>query len=100
MKIPNFNTIYSRLFSIEKDLAFAEINNDTKTQKNLESEKSLLKQNAEQLLKTVNLSLSDLTPKYLCSKCKDTGYIGTHRCDCYKKTFYITGNFTCSGKSS
>ena len=40
---------------------------------------------AENLLKTVNLSLRQLSPIYACDKCNDTGYVGTHRCDCFEK---------------
>lgn len=85
MEIEGFGEIYSRLNGLEKDLAFAEIAKNDSLLKNLETEKSILTVNAENLLKTAGLSLSDLSPKYACEKCKDTGYVGTNRCDCFDK---------------
>lgn len=84
-EIDGFNKVYERLFGIEKDLAFAEIANDEKEKAALESEKISLTEKAEKLLSKLGLTLSDLSPKYACEKCKDTGYIGTHRCDCLHK---------------
>lgn len=85
MAIDGFMQVYGRLTSIEKDLAFAEISNDTITLEKLEKEKQELNNKAQALLKTKNLSIDDLSPKYACSKCNDTGYVGTHRCDCFDK---------------
>ena len=85
MAIDGFASIYSRLNSIEKDLAFAEIASDTQTLEKLETEKSELLKKAHNLLATKNLTLKDLSPVYACEKCNDTGYVGTHRCDCFNK---------------
>ncbi len=84
-EIEGFSKIYERLFGIEKDMAFAEIADDKNALSSLETEKKNLTEKAEALVNTVGLSLSDLTPKYACEKCKDTGYVGTHRCDCFEK---------------
>ena len=46
---------------------------------------SLLSEIAESLLKTKKLTLKDLSPTYACEKCRDTGYVGTKRCDCFVK---------------
>jgi len=70
---------------MEKDLAFAEIANDSATLSALEEEKALLTVKAEKLLKTAGLTMRDLSPIYRCEKCNDTGYVGTHRCDCFDK---------------
>ena len=85
MSIDGFAEVYARLNSIEKDLAFAEIASDTATLERLESEKTALLQKANDLLKTKGISLRDLSPIYACEKCNDTGYVGTHRCDCFNK---------------
>ncbi len=82
MEIEGFPQVYERIFSIEKDLAFAEISDNQTLLKSLEQEKQGLTLKAEELLKTVGLKLEDLSPKYSCKKCNDTGYVGTHRCDC------------------
>ncbi len=85
MGIDGFSAVYGRLNGIEKDLAFAEINSDSNALERLEKEKQDLILNAEKLLSTKKLTLRDLSPRYICEKCKDTGYVGTHRCDCFNK---------------
>ena len=82
---PEFMEVYGRLNGIEKDLAFAEIaaNNDLLLK--LENEKKELNEKLSKILKNIGLTISDLSPKFACDKCKDTGYVGTHRCDCYGK---------------
>ena len=84
-EIDGFMDIYGRLNSIEKDLAFAEIANNLDAINSLEHEKKDLTNKAEKLLATMGISLIDLSPRYACEKCKDTGYVGTHRCDCFDK---------------
>ena len=84
-ELEGFSKIYERLFGIEKDLAFAEIANDGKTTEELKAEKSALTEKAEKLLEKIGLDMSDLSPRYACEKCNDTGYVGTHRCDCFDK---------------
>ncbi len=85
MSIEGFSHIFGRLNSIEKDLAFAELSGNLESLNNLEKEKVELTQKATDILKTENLTLRDLSPVYACEKCNDTGYVGTHRCDCYDK---------------
>ncbi len=85
MEIEGFAQILGRLNSIEKDLAFAEIAGDVLTLKNLEKEKQELQIDGVKLLKTKGLSFESLSPIYACKKCNDTGYVGTHRCDCFDK---------------
>ena len=85
MSIEGFSDIYGRLNSIEKDLAFAEIAGDKVALESLESEKKNLTEKGENLLKSKKLSFKALSPIYACEKCKDTGYVGTHRCDCFNK---------------
>ena len=85
MELEGFSRIFDRLNSIEKDLAFAEIANNALQLENLENEKKELIKKEQSLLKTINLKIRDLSPVYLCEKCKDTGYVGTHRCDCFNK---------------
>ncbi|MBQ9514355.1 MAG: DnaD domain protein [Clostridia bacterium] len=85
MNIEGFDKIYSRLNSIEKDLAMAEINENNEALFSFEAEKQSLIIKANDLLKPFNIDLTDLSPKYRCEKCKDTGYVGSSRCDCLKK---------------
>lgn len=85
MSLNEFAETYSRLNAIEKDLAFAEINGNTLALEKFEKEKVALTEKATSILATINLDLTDLSPKYACPKCNDTGYVGTHRCDCFNK---------------
>lgn len=82
-EIDGFTAILGRLSGIEKDLAFAEISGDQTNLKNLEKEQAELNATAEKLLRTINLTMRDLSPRFACEKCSDTGYVGTHRCDCF-----------------
>ncbi len=83
--IDGFIEVYGRLNTIEKDLAFAEIAGDEVALNKLETEKKALTTRAENLLSKKGISLIDLSPRYACEKCSDTGYVGTHRCDCFNK---------------
>lgn len=85
MKVDGVKSIMSRLGGIEKELADAECENDTTTLNNLKMEKSELISKVNELLKPLKIDITDLSPKYFCSKCNDTGYVGTHRCDCLNK---------------
>lgn len=85
MGVEGFAQIYSRLSGIERDLAFAEISKNEEALSALEKEKSDLTKKATSLLDSVGLKLDDLSVKHFCDKCKDTGYVGTKRCDCYDK---------------
>ena len=68
---------------MEKDLAFAEISGDSNALKALEQEQKEITDKITALLKTINLTIRDLSPRFKCEKCNDTGYVGTHKCDCY-----------------
>ncbi len=85
MSLDGFSLVYGRLNGIEKDLAFAELSGNKETLIKLENEKKELIIKAEEILKSAGLTLKDLSPRYACEKCNDTGYIGTHRCDCFSK---------------
>ena len=85
MSLEGFSTVYGRLNSIERDLAFAEIAGNETALGELEKEKATLLEKANAILGSISLALDDLSPRYACEKCQDTGYVGTHRCDCYEK---------------
>ncbi|MBQ3115803.1 MAG: DnaD domain protein [Clostridia bacterium] len=85
MAISGFSDVYARIDGIEKDLAFAEIGGDSNALERLEQEKKDLFATAEKLLATKKLTFRDLSPRYKCEKCNDTGYVGTRRCDCFNK---------------
>ncbi len=85
MEIQGFSALYERMFSIEKDLAFAELSGDKNTLNKYETEQKSLTEKIRNLLNEKGLTIADLSPKFSCEKCGDTGYIGTKRCDCLEK---------------
>ncbi len=85
MKISGFSEPYQRLFAIEKELAFAEIEENEALVSSLIKEKADTLEKVRKLLTKRNLTIEDLSPVYACKKCKDTGYVGTNKCDCYDK---------------
>lgn len=84
-EINGFADEYSKLNSLEKDLAYAEYSNNSEMLKQLEDKKEKVIKSIEIMLKTISLSFNDLSPVFACKKCNDTGYVGTHRCDCFNK---------------
>jgi len=85
MEIEGFGKVYSRLNSIEKDLALAEMSGNQEMLTSYEKEKADLSAKMTEMLAEIGLTPEDLLPKYACNKCNDTGYVGTHRCDCFDK---------------
>lgn len=85
MAIEGFSGVYGKLNSMEKDLAFAELSNNQQALIQLEEKQKNYLAQVENLLKSANLTISDLSPQFACKKCNDTGYVGTHRCDCFNK---------------
>lgn len=51
----------------------------------MQAELAQLKTQKAQVLASCGLSEADLEVPYQCPKCKDTGYIGNMRCDCYNR---------------
>ncbi|MBQ8425620.1 MAG: ATP-binding protein [Clostridia bacterium] len=82
---------YSKLDSLEKDIIYQIGLENSKEEKNnkliktLESQLAVVKENKEKVLKTIDLTPSDLVPKYSCTKCNDTGFYTHVMCECYKK---------------
>ncbi|MGL4731089.1 MAG: ATP-binding protein [Clostridium sp.] len=52
---------------------------------NLKNKMLDLKMRKSELLTSKGYPMDYLSPIYKCPKCKDTGYVYTNKCDCYKK---------------
>lgn len=85
MCVEGFDKIYSRLNSIERDFAEAEMSGNSQLLAKCETEQAQLLSEQNKLLATVGLTAQDLVPKYACEKCRDSGYVGNDRCDCFNK---------------
>ena len=54
-------------------------------QENLTLQLNKLNKEYEEQLARIGLSKKDFEPKYECSKCNDTGYIGDKMCSCFNQ---------------
>lgn len=61
------------------------LSGDTKAIETLKNRIKDLSQEKEELLIAHGFSKDFLTPDYQCSLCKDTGYIGSEKCQCFKQ---------------
>lgn len=67
--------------SMQIDLSRA---TDEKTIKEYESKIEAERKKLREALAKTPFKKEDFIPHYLCSKCKDTGYIGNEKCSCFK----------------
>ncbi|MGN0465951.1 MAG: ATP-binding protein [Lachnospiraceae bacterium] len=85
--IPEIKTIDEKIASnsvaIGKKMLFSE---DKKILEKLKSENFELSMSKIELLAAHNYPANYLDPIYQCSRCKDTGYIGTKQCNCLKQS--------------
>lgn len=89
-KYPEFEKINSEIAKCGLSLAKEKLQSSDFSKVNLLKQKlELLKANKHSLLEKINLTESDLLPKYECSICNDTGYIHSNgnftMCSCLKQ---------------
>ncbi len=83
-KNAEFKQINGALSKMEIALAKAEVFEPNKLPA-LKKEKSELLARRKEVLASMQLNESDLTPKFSCKKCSDTGFLPSGKaCDCYK----------------
>ncbi len=81
---PRFKEIATELSRMEISLAKAEVFEPEKLPSLKEKQASLLSERTS-LLQGMGITEEQLTPKYVCGKCKDTGFLPSGvACDCYK----------------
>lgn len=81
---PRFKELASELSKMELSLAKAEVFKP-ETLPSLQEKKRELMRERKQILAEMNISEADLTPKFVCEKCSDTGFLKNGAaCDCYK----------------
>lgn len=61
----------------------ATLNREKKDASNLESQLSKVKSEREDYIKEHNIKDDYKEIKYVCEKCKDTGYVDGHKCSCF-----------------
>lgn len=87
---PDFEKINSEIAKCGLNLAKEKLQSSDNSKIDLLKQKlALLKENKHSILKNMNLTESDLLPKYECSICNDTGYIHSNgnfiMCSCLKQ---------------
>ena len=82
---PLFKDTETKLSRMEIALAKAELQTPEKLPALQEEKRALLSQKRA-LLQDMGIAEEDLTPRYLCEKCSDTGFMKNGKmCDCYQK---------------
>ncbi len=81
---PRFKELTSELSKMELSLAKAEVFKP-ETLPSLQAKKLALINERKRILAEMKISEADLTPKFVCEKCLDTGFLKNGAaCDCYK----------------
>jgi len=83
----NYKKITKQIIEISLELSKAEFKNDLKNITSLKSQKNLLLEKQDNILKNLGLNKNKLNPNFLCKKCNDTGLANGKVCDCYKKYY-------------
>ncbi len=86
LKVPGYKDTEQELHSLmikkaQLALSGAQPEEISKTENRI----GTLRKKKNELLKNAGIDPGYLEPVYTCSKCKDTGYIGTERCSCFKE---------------
>ena len=78
---------FSKLDALEKQMVFEVSKLKASGKKDAELEKTLKQAQSEKqkILKALKLSEKNLTAKYECKTCSDSGFVNGQMCDCYKK---------------
>lgn len=84
MQIPEISQINSQIAAMSVDLAVARIQGEKKEKSEYETKKAALIARRHELLKAAGYSEYDLQPHYECEECKDTGFVGSRKCQCLR----------------
>ncbi len=82
-KVPS----YQKLCALERELVFEVAKNkfNKKTNKELEQNLKLVREQKQAILEKLGIKKSDLAPKFECKICNDTGFAMGVMCECFKK---------------
>lgn len=85
MQNKDFQTTFEQIRDL--DFEIAKNSSNTNIQKILQNEQKSLKKRLREITESIGFKISDFTPKYKCTLCKDTGKINNKHCICYKKRY-------------
>lgn len=83
--IPEYKECQDRISSISVSAAKAKLKGDNSLLAGLTSEIARIESHMKELLYDNGYSSDYLTPSYVCADCKDTGYIDSRKCHCFKQ---------------
>lgn len=78
---------FRKLDALERGLVLelSKCKTRNETCKNLKQNLDTVRKQKNVVLAKLNLTPSDLKPKYACVNCSDTGFVGAKHCECYKR---------------
>lgn len=86
--IPEYSDCEKEISKLSLSLVNLTISDNANKMKDISKTKEqilLLREKKYELLAMNGYPIDFLEPKYHCNKCKDTGFIGTTKCSCFKK---------------
>ncbi|NLC19025.1 MAG: ATP-binding protein [Clostridiales bacterium] len=83
--IPELKELEEKIISLAAESGRMAIRGDDSSLQQLNERIRELMKEQERLLMEVGLPADYLQPKYQCSRCKDTGFLGNEKCNCLKQ---------------
>lgn len=84
-KSPEFKSLDESVSILSVQYGKKLLNGDIQAVESLKDELAILRKRKEEVLHSYGFPPDYLEPTYECPYCKDTGYIGSHKCSCFKK---------------
>lgn len=84
-QIPELASLEATLTSLHADKVRASIDGNQKALQQLKGQLESLSHTRKLLLEKHGYTLRDLELSYTCQDCRDTGYIGTEKCHCFRQ---------------
>ena len=84
-KSPEFQSLDESISILSVQYGKRLLNGDENAVNSLKEELAILKSSKQSLLESCGFPADYLEPVYECADCKDTGYIGSQKCHCFKK---------------
>ena len=84
-KIPEFKSLDESISILSVQYGKKLLNGDDHAIASLKEELAILRSSKQSLLLSAGFPANYLEPVYECSDCKDTGYIGSKKCHCFRK---------------
>ena len=84
-QLPEFKSLDDSISILSVQYGKRLLNGDQKAISSLKEELAILRASKQELLRSSGFPADYLEPVYDCPNCKDTGYIGNQKCNCFKK---------------